>query len=497
MGTLCARLCRDNSLSAIRSNSFFQAWKTDTREDRDSDQSDSIYKGETFARSCEDIHSIYELDFHGSLKGGFGQVVKARLRSHPDHQYAVKVIKKKDDYTDSLALREIELLKSMDHPHIVSFREVYQDQQYMYIVLELLEGGDLMKLLEKQEALDEHLAVELIWQILLATSYLHGKKIVHGDLKPENFVLVKTGEPWIKMVDFGLADSMCGREQLSVFSGSKYYLSPEVLDWGYNEKRDVWAAGIMLYQFVTGLFPFYADNEQELFAQIRQAKPTPLPNHLSQNLIDLVGKLLEPDCDARLSAREALLHPLFDGKRIEVKEEGTRTITEEMLINLKQFPSLSNFKQEMLALFAQSFFNHSYLQQMAKVFFMADQSLTGRLSREDVCALFKLSKVKVSEDTIDQIMRGLRIRSKDSITFLEFTVGTMSPQYFVDSIRLRVMFESLDTDKNGRLGVTDLNKCLLRYGRCVPLTRIEDMISDADINNDREISFDEFIEAMK
>ena len=123
MGTLCARLCRDNSLSAIRSNSFFQAWKTDTREDRDSDQSDSIYKGETFARSCEDIHSIYELDFHGSLKGGFGQVVKARLRSHPDHQYAVKVIKKKDDYTDSLALREIELLKSMDHPHIVSFRD--------------------------------------------------------------------------------------------------------------------------------------------------------------------------------------------------------------------------------------------------------------------------------------------------------------------------------------------------------------------------------------
>ena len=500
MGTLFSKLCPNREDSAIVSNKYFEAWQSISRDNRDSLRSQSMSRGDVAARSYQSIDRFYTFEDEWGQKGGFGKVIRAKLKALPSYTYAVKIIKKSDAYTDSFALREVELLKTFDHPNIVSFKEVFQDRLKYYIVLELLEGGDLMRLLEQKGALEENLVIDITWQILLATNYLHSKRIVHGDLKPENFVLAKHGLSKIKMVDFGLSDSLINRDHLSTFAGSKYYMAPEVLDSNYTEKRDLWSVGVIMYQFITGRFPFHSGQDSKLFEQIRKGLldfSLLEASKYSPQIVSLCKLLLIVNPEERPSASEAINHVMFEKKRAQIRIEGASALTDEMLSHLRDFPGLTSFKQEMIAVIAQSFPNEEYTDTITRVFLAADRSYCGQLSKEDIGALFKQRNIPISEDSLEQIMLKVRIRTKEKITFIEFIAGTLDSSFFTNPDRLREVFNSLDSDGNGYLGVADLNNCLLRVGRCFPLRRIEEMVSDADLNNDREISFEEFLEAMR
>lgn len=497
MGALCSGLCKQPGEPRV--NRYFQDWEAQEAE-AESKASNSMNRLELPTRSFENIHSLYALDSAPEQQGAFGKIVKARLRDDFSQIYAVKVIRKIDEFKNSLAMREVELLKKMDHPNIVKFKEVYEDYAFYYIVLEYLQGGDLSRQLEASGSFEESLAKDFIWQVLLATNYLHQQKVVHGDLKPENFVLIKTGSVNVKMVDFGLSDTLKKRHFLSVLSGSRFYLAPEVLEGKYTEKRDLWSVGVMLYEFLTGQRPFAADSEDELFDQIRRSHfdLSPLESaQISLEGISLVKGLLEADQGRRLSAKEAIQHPWFADKRTEMIEGGKRLLTLEMLTNLRQFSVASSFKRDLLALLVQSFEDEATSDYCSKVFFLADQDFSGVIEPQELNELFLRKGIILEPGELDQILRSLHIREKHVVTFLEFMVGVMPKDQLTSESRLRILFKTLDTDKDGSVGFADLNNCFSRFGRCISRQQIESMITEADINNDRVINFAEFIEAMR
>lgn len=498
MGAICSCLCNQTS-TGRESNQFFEAWRSEDIEN-ESVKSTSFRKLEMPIRSYENIHSVYALDHSQHQEGAFGKVVKARLREEFTQMYAVKVIRKKDEFKDSLAMREIELLRKMDHPNIVKFKEVYEDYAYFYIVLEYLNGGDLHQNLEKSETFSESLTKEYIWQILLATNYLHNLQIVHGDLKPENFVLEKEGLELIKMIDFGLSDILKKKTFLSQLSGSRFYIAPEVLRGNYTEKRDLWSIGVMLYLFITGELPFKGESEDELFDIIRRGHFDVVKLEdakCSSELIDLCKGLLEMDPKRRLSAKDAIFHPWFAQKRLAVLQQGKSLLTLEMLENIRKFSMSSFLKREMMALLIQSFNDEESTYRNSKVFFAADQDFSGLIDSWELNELFLRKGIILEYGELETIMRAMDVRNKNYITFHEFMIATLSREQLEDVSRLKVLFRALDTNKDGSVGFTDINNCFARFGRCMPRDKIESMITEADINNDRLISFAEFVNIMK
>ena len=499
MGVLCSNLCPQERNTVV-ANYYFHIWKMPDNNIGSTQVSESFQNGELPTRSNEDIRKRYIFDTHASWKGGFGKVVKARLKRDKNQMSVVKIIKKADQITDFNAIKEAELLRKLDHPNIVKFREVYEDNTSFYIVLEYLKGGDLLNYLKPKEKLQECEAIDFIWQILLATNYLHVQRIVHGDLKLENFVLVSSSKRWIKMIDFGLSDILKKRDHLSVFSGSRYYIAPEVLEGNYNEKRDLWSIGVILYQFAVGSLPYYSEEEDELFDLISQGKydlEALKQSGYSDEGVNLCIELMNLLPEDRPSARQALQNKWFDSKRLEVNKEGESLLNKEEILTLKAHTSSSSFKKEVLSIAAQLFDDESQTERTSKIFLMADSDFSGSISKPELKTIFIKTGVKVVELEIDNMINYLHIKEKNSITYLELSAGMLMKDLLVDDHKLEIIFKSLDANNDNEICISDLNICFSRFGRCLPLNKIQYMISEIDINNDRKINLEEFIEGMR
>ncbi|AYV79137.1 MAG: serine/threonine protein kinase [Faunusvirus sp.] len=177
---------------------------------------------------------------------------------------------------------EIELMKRLDHPHIVKFIDVIKDDEDIYIISEYCEGGTLSKLLKK--SLTEQDAKLLIKQLANGLQYLHNNCIIHRDLKPENILLTNSGQ--IKIADFGFAREYSENTMMNTICGSPLYMSPEVLLKNkYNAKTDLWSVGVIMYQMIYYNHPYnHPKNIIELLKNIKSRK------------IDYTTKSVSPEC---------------------------------------------------------------------------------------------------------------------------------------------------------------------------------------------------------
>ena len=499
MGSICSGLCKQERNTHV-ANYYFQMWKLPDQETGTGGASDSFQRDELPTRSAEDIRGRYQLSLKGAVKGGFGQVVIGKLRGDDSQQSAIKIIRKADHQSDANAIKEAEMLRKLDHPNIVKFREVYEDNDCFYIVLENLRGGDLMKLLEARRKLDEDTAREYVWQILLATNYLHTQRIVHADLKPENFVLVSPGSTWLKMIDFGLADILKRKDYLSALSGSRYYIAPEVLAGKHTERRDLWSLGVILYLFAVGFYPFYAEDEDSLFERISDGKydlDTLRDSGFSAEAVDLCQSLLSVNPEMRPTAHQALEHAWFASQRAKVQQRGLAALCREQLVSLKNYKRPSDFKKEAMSVAAQMCEDTQAIEQIARIFLLADEDYTGTISRREFEVLFRLAKIDFEPEEIDAVIDALHLKEKNSVSFMEFTAGMLIGQLLADESKLEAVFKLFDNNGDGKICKADLNVFFSRSGRCLTLDKINSMISEVDINNDREISLEEFIEAMR
>eukprot|EP01002_Notosolenus_urceolatus_P003983 NODE_2050_length_1215_cov_22.680961_g1703_i0.p1 GENE.NODE_2050_length_1215_cov_22.680961_g1703_i0~~NODE_2050_length_1215_cov_22.680961_g1703_i0.p1 ORF type:complete len:331 (-),score=104.40 NODE_2050_length_1215_cov_22.680961_g1703_i0:117-1109(-) len=251
-------------------------------------------------------------------KGSFATVKKA-VQKKTGAVHAVKIIDKTaiDVKVDSLKT-EVAILMNIKHPNIVNLLEVYEDDTHVFLVMELMTGGELFDRIcnDFPNGYSEAQSAALIRCVIEAIAYLHGQGVIHRDLKPENLLFATDDKEstTLKISDFGLAKIWSGDTLVKTACGSPNYVAPEVLlnDMkGYSAACDMWSIGVILYVLLCGFCPFYDENTPALFRSIISGKftfPSPYWDHISDDAKDLISKLLVTDAKKRMTPEEALQH---------------------------------------------------------------------------------------------------------------------------------------------------------------------------------------------
>jgi len=255
-------------------------------------------------------------------KGSFSVVYEAKELSTGE-LYAIKRIKRKF-IKKKLLQREIEIMKNLRHPNILYCKEVFETDQFISIVLELVRGGELYdKIVDEGEFSDEE-AKPILLQIVSAVEYLHNNGIAHRDLKPENLLCVGKGDgkrpriERIKVADFGLS-KMFVEEDLTSQCGSPTYVAPEVLlCQTYTNAVDMWALGVITFVMLTGCFPFFEEgnNYSALYQKIIGVDYSfPDEPALSADAKSFIRGLLVRDPEKRLTPELCRNHPWLKGTK--------------------------------------------------------------------------------------------------------------------------------------------------------------------------------------
>ncbi|KAM6082387.1 LOW QUALITY PROTEIN: serine/threonine-protein kinase MARK1-like [Chlamydotis macqueenii] len=225
-------------------------------------------------------------------KGNFGKVNLAR-HVLTGREVAVKIIEKTQLDPTSLQklVREVRIMKTLNHPNIVKLFEVIETEKTLYLVMEYASGGPLFDYLVAHGRVKEKEARAKFRQIVSAVQYCHQKCIVHRDLKPENLLL--DADMNIKIADFGLSEEFTVGNKLDMFCGSPSYAAPEIFQGKkYNGPEvDVWSLGVILYELVSGSLPFHSQSLQELREQVLRGKYH-IPFYMSTDCENLLKKLL-------------------------------------------------------------------------------------------------------------------------------------------------------------------------------------------------------------
>ncbi|RDX65101.1 CDPK-related kinase 7, partial [Mucuna pruriens] len=301
------------------------------------------------------FHGHYELGPEVG-RGHFGYTCSAKGKkgTFKGHDVAVKVIPK-SKMTTAIAIedvrREVKILRALTgHKNLVQFYEAYEDNDNVYVVMELCKGGELLdKILSRGGKYSEEDARVVMIQILSVVAFCHLQGVVHRDLKPEvtklfsfiltcytvfllnkkadfllqNFLYISKDEnSTLKVIDFGLSDYVKPDERLNDIVGSAYYVAPEVLHRSYGTEADMWSIGVIAYILLCGSRPFWARTESGIFRAVLKADPSfdeaPWPS-LSADAIDFVKRLLNKDYRKRLTAAQALSHPWLANHCDDVK----------------------------------------------------------------------------------------------------------------------------------------------------------------------------------
>ncbi|EUB58891.1 Calcium/calmodulin-dependent protein kinase type II delta 2 chain [Echinococcus granulosus] len=275
------------------------------------------------AQGSPDFASLYELK--EELGRGAFSVVRRCIQISTNLEFAAKIISTKRLATRDMQKleREARICRRLKHPNIVRLHDSIQDENHHYLVFDLVTGGELFEDIVAREYYSEADASNCMKQILESVNYCHQNNIVHRDLKPENLLLAsKTRGAAVKLADFGLAIEVQG-DQFAWFgfAGTPGYLSPEVLrKEPYGKPVDIWACGVILYILLVGYPPFWDDDQNRLYNQIKSGSyeyPPPEWDTVTAEAKNLINSMLTMNPSKRITAAEALKHQwIFQPERV-------------------------------------------------------------------------------------------------------------------------------------------------------------------------------------
>ncbi|KAM9567596.1 ribosomal protein S6 kinase alpha-3 isoform 2-T2 [Guaruba guarouba] len=282
---------------------------------------------ESQAMQTVGVHSIVQLhrnsiqftdgyEVKEDIGVGSYSICKRCIHKASNMEYAVKIIdKSKRDPTEEIEI----LLRYGQHPNIITLKDVYDDGKYVYVVTELMKGGELLDKILRQKFFSEREASAVLFTITKTVEYLHAQGVVHRDLKPSNILYVdESGNPEsIRICDFGFAKQLRAENGLLMTPCyTANFVAPEVLKrQGYDAACDIWSLGVLLYTMLTGYTPFANgpdDTPEEILARIGSGKFSLSGgywNTVSETAKDLVSKMLHVDPHQRLTAAQVLSHP--------------------------------------------------------------------------------------------------------------------------------------------------------------------------------------------
>ncbi|KAL5545665.1 hypothetical protein UlMin_005352 [Ulmus minor] len=412
-------------------------------------------------------------------------------------EYACKSIAKRklltlDDVDD--VRREIQIMHHLaGNSNVISIKGAYEDAVAVHVVMELCSGGELFDRIVQRRHYTERKAALLTRTIVGVIEACHSLGVMHRDLKPENFLFVNEEEDSrLKAIDFGLSVFFKPGDVFHDVVGSPFYVAPEVLRRCYGPEADIWSAGVILYILLSGVPPFWAEAEDEIFKKVLHGdlnfKSDPWPS-VSESAKDLVKKMLVRDPKKRLTAHEVLCHPWIqmDGVALD------KALDPAVLSRLKQFSAMNRLKKMALRVIAENL-SEEEIAGLKQMFKMIDTDNSGQITFEELKAGLKRFGANLNESEIYHLMHAADIDNSGTIDYGEFIAATLHLNKVDKEDYLSTAFSYFDKDGSGYITQDELQQACEEFG--IEDFHLEEMIREADQDNDGRIDYNEFVAMM-
>ena len=410
--------------------------------------------------------------------------------------YAIKsIVKSKVEVNLSSLQRELQILKTVDHPNIIKLYEVYEDKKYLHLVTELCTGGDLLTYLIKKVSLSEQEVVALIYKTLSAISYLHNLSICHRDIKPENILLENDShEAEPKLVDFGMSNFV-GINGLNTFAGTPYYIAPEVIQGRYSKECDIWSVGVLMYYLLSGRQPFHAVNVSSVFENILEGLYNFNKNSwnsISEEAKDLIRRMLVVEPNRRITVNEALNHSVFN------KISGSSQTQEKLKVfnSLKKFSSPGKLWNEAMMIFVNNF-SIQEIETLKAAFVEMDSGKTGFITAANIASAMQMNRYDIAYQDFCRIVKNIEYIGKGKLNYSQFLIAAMNRKKELDEDRLWVLFKHFDLDDNGRITMEELRYALEKAVRNATESEIEEILEEFEKKAPDSMNFEMFLEVMR
>ena len=426
--------------------------------------------------------------------GGFSRCLEVKNKT-TGLLFACKELPKKklSDYEG--LMREVNLMIKLDHPNIIKLYEVYENEKYIYLIMELCTGGELFdRITENTEngiQFTEKQAADLFKQMMSAINYCHKNGIVHRDLKPENLLyLNKDKNSPIKVIDFGMSKRFDSKHFMSEKVGTAYYISPEVLQGKYDEKCDIWSAGVILYIIICGYPCFNGEDDDEIFEAIQKGKiafPSPEWDDISDDVKNLIKKMCCKPSD-RLTAEQVL-------KEIWVKDNAPNAGKTLLPLNAEPFKnySKSNKLRKAVLTYIASRLSEEEIKKIKAIFQSIDVDNDGKLSLEEMKKAVSLAD-GIKMENIEELFKSIDTDNSGNIEYTEFISASIEKNVYLNKEKLKDAFKLFDADNSGKISRLEIEKILHMDKHT---KEIDDIMAKHDKNKDGEIDFEEFLTMMK
>ncbi|XP_057478166.1 calcium-dependent protein kinase 1-like [Actinidia eriantha] len=453
--------------------------------------------GRVLCRPMEDVRSSFT--FGRELgRGQFGVTYLVTKKSTGERfackSIATRKLVKKDDIED--VRREVQIMHHLTgHRNVVELKGAYEDRHSVNLIMELCAGGELFDRIIAKGHYSERAAAVLFRQIVTVVHNCHSMGVMHRDLKPENFLFLSTDEDSpLKATDFGLSVFYKPGYVFKDLVGSAYYVAPEVLRRHYGAEADIWSAGVILYILLSGVPPFWGENEQGIFDAILRGNldfaSAPWPS-ISSSAKDVVKKMLRADPRERISAVDVLNHPWM-------REDGDapdKPLDVAVLTRMKQFRAMNKLKKVALKVIAENL-SEEEIVGLKEMFKSIDTDNSGTITLEEMKAgLPKLGTI-LSDSEVRQLMEAADVDGNGTIDYIEFITATMHMNRMEREDHLYTAFKYFDEDNSGYITMEELEQALKKYNMGDEQT-IKEILAEVDTDHDGRINYDEFVAMMR
>ncbi|GAA0143873.1 hypothetical protein Leryth_003802 [Lithospermum erythrorhizon] len=428
-------------------------------------------------------------------RGEFGITYQC-IDQQSGEKFACKTISKhklKSEIDVEDVRREVQIMRHLPkHPNIVKYKEVFEDKEAIYLVMELCEGGELFDRIVAKGHFTERGAALVTKTIIEVVKVCHQNGVIHRDLKPENFLYASCDENApIKAIDFGLSIFFETGQRFSEIVGSPYYMAPEVLRRNYGDEIDVWSAGIILYILLCGVPPFWAESEEAIAHAIIKGEidfeRDPWPK-ISDDAKDLVRRMLEQNPYNRMTVDEVLAHNWIQN----ANNVSNVSLGERVGTRIKQFSLMNKFKKRVLRVVADALPDEQ-IDVIRTMFNMMDTDNDGSLSIEELKEGLKLIGQPLADHEVKLLMDAADVDGNGMLNCDEFMTMAVHMRRMSSDEHLHQAFLHFDKNKSGYIEVDELRDSLNDEHLCHNHDQlVQDIIFDADLDKDGRISYGEF-----